>query len=163
SQMTRIATSLPPGTWVQVASVPAIQQGRYAVAAPTISNAAPNDFVVTAYTTNPSIWFVSAIVSGQSVDNLAPAQPTALTASYSAGQTNLQWAANSESDLGSYRVYRGASSSFTPGPGNLIATQISTSYADVGLPGSYYKLSAVDVNGNESGFALVTPDQTTAV
>src|SRR5262249_47903052 len=63
----------------------------------------------------------------------------------------------------SYRVYRGASSSFTPSLGNLIATQISTSYADVGPPGSYYKLSAVDVNGNESGFALVTPDQTTAV
>jgi hypothetical protein len=97
------------------------------------------------------------------VDNLAPAIPTSLAAAYSSGQTNLQWAANPEADLGGYRVYRGASADFTPSIGNRIATPISASFADVGPAGSYYKVSAVDVNGNESGFALITPDQTTGV
>ena len=118
---------------------------------------------MTAHTTTPAIWFISLPVSVQSVDNLAPAQPTLLTGAYASGQTNLQWAANSEHDLGGYRLYRGASAGFTPAIGNRIATPTSTSYADVGTSGSYYKLSAVDVNGNESGFALLTPGGTTGV
>jgi hypothetical protein len=157
------AAAFPPGTWELVASVPALQQAQYVAAVPTISNAAPNDFVVTAHTTTPSVWFVSDPASGQSVDNLAPAPPTQLTAAYSDGQTNLQWSANTENDLGSYRVYRGTSADFTPGAGNLIATVISASHADVGPAGGYYKVSAVDVNDNESGFALVTPNETTGV
>ena len=163
SQAAGIAAAFPPGTWELVTSVPALQQAQYVAAVPTISNAAANDFVVTAHTTTPSIWFISDPASGQSVDNLAPAQPTSFTASYSSGQTNLQWTANTENDLGSYSLYRGTSADFTPSVGNRIATQISTSYADVGPAGSYYKLSALDVNGNESGYALITPDGTTGV
>jgi hypothetical protein len=34
---------------------------------------------------------------------------------------------------------------------------------DVGSAGSYYKLSAVDVNGNESTFSLLAPNGTTSV
>ncbi len=100
---------------------------------------------------------------GDQVDTWAPATPTLFTASYSGGQTNLAWAANSENDLASYRLYRGTSAGFTPAIGNQIATPISTSYTDVGAAGGYYKLSAVDLNGNESGFALVTPNGTTGV
>src|SRR5262249_43185313 len=119
--------------------------------------------VVTAHTSTPSIWFVSNVVSGQSVDNLAPATPSHLLAAFSAGRTDLQWDPNTENDLGSYRVYRGTSAGFTPTPANRIATLTSPSYSDTGAAGGYYKVSAVDVNGNESGFALVTPAQTTDV
>jgi hypothetical protein len=157
------AATFPPGTWELVTSVPAVQQNQYVVAVPTISNAAANDYVVTAHTTIPSLWVVTAPISGQSVDNLAPAQPQQLTAAYANGQTDLQWAANSEPDIGSYSLHRGASAGFTPTPGNRIASQIGTSYSDVGPAGSYYKLCAVDVNGNQSGFALITPQQTTDV
>jgi hypothetical protein len=136
---------------------------QYVVAVPTISNAAANDFVVTAHTTTPWTWFVSDAASGQSVDNLAPASPALLTGDYSGGHTNLDWAPNTENDLGSYRVYRGASVGFTPAPENLIASPTSDSYSDVGPAGGHYKVSAVDVNGNESGFALITPGQTTGV
>jgi hypothetical protein len=157
------SSAFPPGTWELVASVPALQQAQYVVEVPTISNAAPDEYVVTAYTTTPSIWFISNEVSGQSVDNLAPAPPTQLAGAYTGGQTNLQWAANTEPDIGSYRVYRGASADFTPGDGNQIATVTSPGHADVGPLGGYYKVSAVDVNDNESGFALLTPDGTTDV
>ena len=163
SQTAGSAEAFPPGTWELVTSVPALQQGQYVVAVPTISNAAPNTFLVTAHTTTPSIWFVSGTVSGQSIDNLAPAPPEQLTAAYASGQTNLQWDANTENDLGSYRVYRGASADFTPGPGNLLASIVTNSYADVGPSGGYYKVSAVDVNNNESGYALIGPDATVGV
>ena len=157
------AATFPPGTWALLTSVPAVQLPQYVVDVPTISNASPNDYVVTAHTTTPTVWYISDVISGQSVDNLAPAQPAAFTASFAAGQTHLQWAANTEHDLGSYHLYRGASTGFIPAPGNQIASQISTSYSDPGPSGGYYKLSAVDVNGNESGFALVTPGQTLGV
>jgi len=50
-----------------------------------------------------------------------------------------------------------------PGSSNLIATRSDTGYVDVGSAGSYYKLSAVDVNGNESGYALATTGGTVDV
>lgn len=158
-----IAVSFPPGTWELVTSVPALQQAQYVVAVPTISNATPNDYVVTSHTTIPSVWYISNVVSAQSLDNLAPVEPTQFTAGYAAGQTNLQWAANPEQDVDFYRLYRGASAEFVPTVDNRIASPTTTSYSDPGPPGSYYKLSAVDVNGNESGFTLVTPQQTTGV
>jgi len=157
------SAQFPPGTWEQVANVAALQQGQYVVAVPTITNAAPNDYLVTAHTTTPSIWFVSAPASGQSVDNLAPAMPAGLTAGYSGGQTNLQWAPNTENDIGSYRVYRGTSESFVPGAGNQVGSVTSPGFGHVGPAGGFYKVSARDVNGNESGFALITPAQTTGV
>ena len=36
-----------------------------------------------------------------------------------------------------------------------------TGYVETGAAGSYYKLTAVDWNGNESPYALVAPGQTT--
>jgi hypothetical protein len=155
--------ALPCGTWELVASVPALQQSRYVVAVPTVSNAGPNEFVVTASTTNPSIWYISDPASGQSVDNLAPATPAPFTAAYSGGATHLHWGRNSEPDLNSYHVYRGGSAGFAPAPGNQIASPSDTGYVDAGPAGSYYKLSALDVNGNESGYALVTPATTLSV
>jgi hypothetical protein len=70
---------------------------------------------------------------------------------------------NLEADFSMYRVYRGNSAGFVPGAGNLVTTKPDTGYADVGPPGSYYKISAVDDHGNESGFALVTPALTAGV
>jgi hypothetical protein len=163
SWMPGLASVFPAGTWELVASVPSLQHSQYVVAVPTISNAAANDFVVSAHTTTPSIWYVSNPSSGQSVDNLAPSTPNLLAGSYSGGQTNLTWAPNSENDIGSYRVYRGTSAGFAPGPGNLIATVPVPGHSDPGPAGRYYKVSAVDVNGNESGFALLTPDGTADV
>ena len=38
-----------------------------------------------------------------------------------------------------------------------------TTWSDAGPSGAYYKLSAVDVHGNESGFTLLAPSAITAV
>ena len=111
-----------------------------------------------AYTYSPH-WF-SAPDSGYSVDNLPPVVPAPFTGAYSAGATHLHWGENSDLDLAGYRLYRGASSGFTPGPGNLVSAQPDTGYADVGAAGSWYKLSAIDIHGNESLYAILGPNGT---
>jgi hypothetical protein len=154
------SVAFPPGTWELVTTVPALQLAQYVIAVPTISNAALNEFVVTATTTTPSIWYISEPASGQSVDNLAPAPPAPFTAAYVDGATYLHWGENDEPDIGYYHVYRGTSAEFSPSLANMVASQTDTGFVDVGPAGSFYKLSALDVNGNESGYALVTPDAT---
>ena len=114
-------------------------------------------------TATPGVFYDSAPDSGHSVDNLPPAAPAPFTAAFEGGATNLHWGANLEPDFWFYKVYRGSSEDFVPGPGNLIATPSDTGYVDVGPAGSYYKLSAVDVNGNESAFAALGPDETVDV
>ena len=120
-------------------------------------------FRVRALTATPTTFYESAPDSGYSVDNLPPIPPAPFTAAYAAGATNLHWGANSEPDLWYYKVYRGNDASFVPAPGNLITSTADTGYVDPGPAGSYYKLSAVDVNGNESAFALLTPGSTVDV
>src|SRR5262249_37710051 len=53
-----------------------------------------------------------------------------------------------------YRLYRGTSPDFVPDASSLIATTTDTSYVDASGAPYNYKLSAVDIHGNESGFAL---------
>jgi hypothetical protein len=48
-----------------------------------------------------------------------------------------------------------------PGPGNFVTASTDTGHVDAGSAGSWYKLSGVDFNGNESVFAVVGPNQTT--
>jgi len=49
------------------------------------------------------------------------------------------------------------------GPANLIGSPPDTGFADVGAAGSFYEISALDIHGNEGGFALLTPSGTTDV
>src|SRR4029453_6554051 len=74
--------TFPAGTWELVSTVPAVQLAQYVVAVPTISNAMANDFMVTAHTSIAARWFASNVVAVQSIDNLAPAQPTGITPPY---------------------------------------------------------------------------------
>ena len=76
---------------------------------------------------------------------------------FSGGPSKLHWGANTEGDFALYHLYRGGTVGFTPGPGNLVTSRPDTGFVDIGSTWSYYKLSALDVAGHESGFALVTP------
>lgn len=149
--------------WEFVASVPARGAPGYALMVTTGSDSLPgsipwNDFFVEAK--KGTTYYTSLVDSGYSVDNLSPATPAAFIGNVAAGATHLHWDRNGESDLYGYRVYRGTSASFAPDPGNRIAAPSDTGYTDAAV-GYYYKLSAVDVHGNESSYALVTPQQTT--
>jgi len=172
-QLTAMRPSAAPSQveltgWAYVGSAPAHGDETYTIVAPTLVDSMADGihrstFLIRATTASPYVTYSSPPDSGYSVDNLAPAPPVLLTSAYQSGATHLDWAANSEVDLWYYSVYRGSSAGFVPGPGNRIASIDETDLADVGPAGGYYKLSAVDVNGNESGFVLVTPAQTTGV
>jgi len=125
-------------------------------------------FQVIAQTGDPGVFYVSAPDSGYSVDNLAPAAPASLTGtvSYDPDGMHLRWNRNHEPDLDSYRVYRGLSEGFIPGPASLIASTSDSTALDSNWTlsaGYYYKVSALDIHGNESGFALLTPETATGV
>ena len=155
--------------WQYVATVtPAHFLGAYGYVTTTTGDSTglgnpPSIYMVVGRNASGSMYWLSAPDSGYSVDNLPPVVPAPFTGAYSAGATHLHWGPNSEPDLAGYRLYRGASAGFTPGTGNLVAAQADTGFVDAGPAGSFYKLSAVDVHGNESPFALLGPNGTTSV
>jgi hypothetical protein len=154
--------------WDFVGTCSATCDPYYSLVVPTLADSNASGFhratfLVRAETATPSVYYDSAPDSGYSVDNLPPATPAPFTGAYAGGATHLHWGANGEPDLWYYRVYRGGAADFVPGTGNLIATRSDTGCVDVGPAGGFYKLSAVDVNGNESGYALLTPSGTTDV
>jgi hypothetical protein len=134
----------------------------YSVVAPTTRDSLPGDnpytaFFVTAGTDNWNVFYRSAIDSGYSVDNLAPPALANLTGYYQPDRVTLIWGASTAPDAAWYRVYRGATPDFVPASGNRISTQTEPGYVDFDAvaPLSYYKLTVVDVHGNEGLPALV--------
>jgi rhamnogalacturonyl hydrolase YesR len=100
------------------------------------------------------IWAAAAIEQLLSDTNeTPPAAPTGLTATAGNNMVSLNWNDNSEADLDGYNVYRSLTSG--SGYGKLNVALLGTSdYIDStavnGTP-YYYVVTAVDVNGYESG------------
>jgi hypothetical protein len=168
----RVFRAIPNGTdvyyWEYVGSQVAHGYPGYSYTTSTTSDSIAGSnpytlFMVETEKTSTGEYWSSEPDSGYSVDNIAPASPAPLTGDRSAGVTYLHWGTNSEADLAGYRLYRGNSAGFVPAPGNLVSAQPDTGYADAGAANSYYKLSAVDVHGNESGYALLSPSGTASV
>ena len=99
-------------------------------------------------------------------DTTPPAQVSGLAVTTaSSTQLNLDWTANTESDLNHYNIYRGTTDGFTVTLGVTPPTATTTnppsnSYQDTGLTPSttyYYKVSAVDNAGNIGPYS--SPDQ----
>jgi hypothetical protein len=75
----------------------------------------------------------------------------------------LHWSESTAPDFAAFRLYRGATPGFTPGPGNLLASLADTGYVDVaGAPGAY-AITAVDAHGNESAITRLQPAGTAGV
>jgi len=96
----------------------------------------------------------SNVVTGVSIDNLAPGAPLALNALLAGGDGHLGWAASGhhDEDLSEYRVHRSPTPGFVPDGTTFLAATADTNLVDVGLPGGawYYRVIAVDVHGNGS-------------
>jgi hypothetical protein len=149
--------------WEFLADRPSGHIYRYSYVAATTSDSMPGSNPVTAFmvqalhSTDTNQWWYSNPDSGYSVDNLGPQQPAALTAQYSGSTTTLRWLPNLETDFAVYRVYRGTSDDFVIGPGTLVASQPDTGYVDPAGGAFHYKVTAVDLHGNESPVALARP------
>lgn len=154
--------------WEYVATVPARARAGYSAVVATTTDSMPGSnpataFMVSAETSGGLDYWDSAASTGYSVDNLAPAVPAPFTGQYALNGTALHWNRNTETDLAGYRLYRGVTPGFATGPGALVAALPDTGYVDaVGQP-YYYKLTAVDVHGNESPVAFLQPSGVLAV
>ncbi len=95
--------------------------------------------------------------SGYSVDNLPPHRPPKLTAEVASSGVILTWGGNPERDLWGYRLHRGTELTFRPDSSNTVYAGPDTAFFDTTGAGRFYKLAAVDVHGNRSRYALVTP------
>jgi len=154
--------------WEYVGSQVADQLPGYSYVTSTTSDSVGGSnprtlFMVEARATSGSAHWASAPDSGYSVDNLAPSAPAPFTGQYSGGTATLHWAVNPAADLAEYRLYRGNTAGFVPGPGNLVVAQSDTGYVDAAGAPYYYKLCAVDVHGNASGFSTLLPSGTVDV
>ncbi len=123
-------------------------------------------FQVIAHTGDRTVFWESLPDSGYSVDNLAPAAPLGLAGEqlFTPNGLQLTWDPNSEADLAGYKIYRGTSETFEPGPGNFVASTPDTFSVDGYWSwdaGYWYKIAAVDIHGNESIFSVIGPDMVT--
>lgn len=154
--------------WEALATLPAAQLISYGYTAATtqdsLAGANPwTAFFVQGLTADAFKWYNSPPDSGYSVDNLAPPAPATFVASYSGGGTSLHWSPSRAPDVSMYRLHRGTSLDFVPGPANLVVAKPDTGYFDAEGGGQFcYKLAAVDVHGNLGRFALVSPSLPTA-
>jgi hypothetical protein len=149
--------------WDAVASVGAYGESEYSVVVPTLADSDATGFhysafLVRAATAQPTVYFDSAPDSGYSLDNLPPPTPAPFAAVYGPPSTALHWGPNSARDFYEFRLYRGLDTDFVPGFANLVTATRDTGYVDATPTVYVYKLSAVDIHGNESHFAVVTPN-----
>ncbi|UCH84754.1 MAG: T9SS type A sorting domain-containing protein [Candidatus Latescibacterota bacterium] len=157
--------------WEYVAQQDCFYLDRYAMTTPTLfdSTDVANEmhyFQIIGHTTDSQLYWISAVDSGYSVDNLPPAAPQQLTGSYDAAAHlfHLIWLQNLEADLASYGVYRGDNAGFIPSEGNRVASTADTTVlaGPEGWPvDTWFKVSAIDEHGNESPFAVLGPDLVT--
>ena len=149
--------------WEALVTLPAEFLAGYGYTAPTTQDSIHDSnpytaFFVTALTAQSYVFYESNIDSGYSVDNIRPHRPNSFEATFDASGAALQWEANSETDLAGYRIYRGPNSGFEPSNDNLIATTSDPAYVDgSGSQLFAYKLTGVDIHGNESDPALIEP------
>ncbi len=155
--------------WEFLGSVTAMGQAGYSVVEPTrgdsIAGSNPSTlFMIEArYNLISGAYWDSGPFGGYSVDNVAPATPAPFTGAYENGLVALQWGASTASDFAEYRLYRGGTSSFVPGPSTYVGSLLDPSYADSpGVP-RWYKVVAVDVHGNVSAPATLLPTGTLGV
>jgi hypothetical protein len=153
--------------WEELAHVTPHHLAGYSAVVPTEGDSVAGSnplsvFMVEALANGGASYWFTRPDSAYSVDNLAPLAPAPFTGQYAGGEVHLHWDPNAEPDLAGYRLYRGTSASFVPGPASLVAALPDTGYG--GAPGQpyYYKLSAVDSHGNESPFTALTPSGTLA-
>lgn len=149
--------------WEYLYDVRAEQLPGYSMTVPTAFDSIPGSnpltlFMVEAQASGIKWWF-SDPDSGYSVDNLSPGMPASFAARREASGTTLTWSPSPEADVAGYRLHRGATGDFAPGPANLVAEVGGTSYEDPDGGPHYYKLCAVDAHGNASPYALCLPPE----
>ncbi len=85
--------------------------------------------------------------------DLPPRIPVNLTAVVDSNYIHLKWNKNTEADFNHYNLYRDTTENFTADSTTFVISVADTFYLHSippGIPGLYFKLTAVDNQGNES-------------
>ena len=153
--------------WELVGQQDATYRYAYSFNAPTsfdstASSAATHKFQIVAHSFSQFINWPSNILTGRSVDNLAPPAPLFLTAQRIGNWVHLKWNGVHVPDLSKYTVYRKTSTGVTPIPANFLADDNDTLLTDQTAPPSalYYIVTATDIHQNQgakSNEAAVLP------
>jgi hypothetical protein len=153
----------PPGSWDFVLDVPARGEDQYNAIVPTLADSNASGmhwsvFFVSGVTDDPFTYYDSVPDSGYSVDNLAPAPPGAFVLTRVGDTNEMTWQECPDADFDYFTLHSGDDEGFVPDSGNLVATLTGTEFDHDGPILSYYKLAAVDFNGNVSDYAVAPPD-----
>ncbi|MDZ7342964.1 MAG: T9SS type A sorting domain-containing protein, partial [candidate division KSB1 bacterium] len=154
--------------WDFVAALPASGYENYSMVVPTLYDSTADAgihwsvFMVSGLATRQV--YETAPDSGYSVDNLAPAPPSNVSASITANTVKLQWDDPVDQDFRYFAIYRSTTPGFDPTGTTPLATLVGTEYTDTNVVTGntyYYRLSAFDFAGNQSRYspeivALVT-------
>jgi hypothetical protein len=154
---TAVATPQTSYYWELVGTQEAHGWDGYSFAASTradsVAGNTGNEFFMVAahYQYDDFVAFQSNVLSGHSVDNLAPAAPLSLIAQRIGNYVYLKWNRPNAADLRDYAVYRKTSSGVTPVPINFLASANDTVLTDASAPGTalYYIVTAYDVHANQ--------------
>jgi hypothetical protein len=150
------STDLSGSSWEMVGEQPATGQSEYSFAAPTLFNSGPggpvHHFRVDSHAPSLGYEWLSNVIDGYSVDNLAPEAPYSLAAERQADGVHLTWNHDMVPDLNDYAIYRSLTPGKSPGPSQFFMSSTGTTALDAGAPGGalYYCVTARDANGNES-------------
>ena len=140
--------------WEWVGSVPAQFLDTYSFSAPTRQDGSTHYFKVIALESPvpPSRAWESGLVSGSSLDNLAPPPPIQLSGSSTPWDITLTWQSGGPiPDFSQYVIYRG-SGFVLPLPQYRIGVDTQTHHVDDSVPNGNlrYIVTAMDTHGNES-------------
>lgn len=151
--------------WQTVATISAIGMVDRTTPAPTVAdstavNPAQARYRVRVRDSAEEFIWVSPEVIAHSLDNLPPPAPTSVSGSIASGFASIFWPAVSVPDLSHYAIYRGTEASPPIDLAHRVGTTTSTGFTD--SPGYFvnYRVSAIDVHGNEgpaTTFAPVIP------
>ncbi len=150
---------VPDSVWVSLGDIAALQMADYFVTVHTLGDSSDigiywSEFMITAHTADPQIYYESEIEQGYSVDNLAPAMPTGFVFDISdENHLDFTWDAPVDEDFQYFRLYRSLEENFDPGEMDPFAEMEGTSFTDSLIEDDvnyYYQLAAVDAHGNES-------------
>ncbi len=145
--------------WDVVALVPAVEYIEYAAVVPTLHNTVEGDTAWAVFKvlgqTEDGMVAETVPMPGFSTDDVAPAVPAGLDGLVLTKQFKLTWDMPVDKDFGYFAVYRSLDKNFNPAGTTPYATTVDPEYLDVAIENNthyFYKISAVDVNRNESAF-----------
>ena len=150
--------SLLSGGWIYAGEIEPLQLDVYGFLAPSMGdstgNAVPlSEYMVMAHDQDGH-WFESSVAGSWTVDNLAPSAPRFLTAGTESQQVQLNWAApiGYQEDFSHYSIFRGKTADFEISSDAYLGHTSEPLFSEA-LPSGgpwYYRVTAVDLHGNES-------------